>query len=120
LDKESVIRDWDFKREFSTVKGSAFHEYVENWYGNKVFPYNQRIAEQKFGIDVVREAYDKLIELFEKFYEDSKDNLIPVKSELVVGDREYGICGMVDRFGIGRQTRRLEPRMIMVKSFWNP
>ena len=108
LDKESVIRDWDFKRDFSTVKGSAFHEYVENWYGNKIFPYNQRIAEQKFGIDVVREAYDKLIDLFDKFYEDSKDNLIPVKSELVVGDREYGICGMVDQLFFNKKHDELQ------------
>ena len=46
--------------------------------------------------------------MFEKFYEDSKDNLIPVKSELVVGDREYGICGMVDQLFYNKKYNELQ------------
>lgn len=108
LDVESVIRDWDFKRDFSTVKGSAFHEYAENWYSNKVFPYNQHIAEQKFGIDVVRESYDVLVRLFHEFYEDYKEELIPVMSEVVVGDVDYGICGMIDQLFYNTKKQELQ------------
>ena len=39
--------------------------------------------------------------MFHKFYDDSYGKLIPIKSEVIVGDEGFKICGMVDQlFGI--------------------
>ena len=43
------------------------------------------------------EAYNKIESQFLDFYEESKENLIPVRSELCVGSRSLGICSMVDQ-----------------------
>jgi hypothetical protein len=98
LKVEDVINDWDYKRDFSTVKGSAVHLYAENMWNNKIFPYDPAPVIKRFGLDTIKEKYDKCISHFTKFYDDAKDNLIPIKMELVVGDEEYGIAGQIDGF----------------------
>ena len=105
---EEVITDWDLKRDKSTVKGSAVHDYAENWWNNKEFPYNPTIALKEFGHDIIKEPFDKCREIFMKFYNDSKKNLVPVKMELVVGDRDYGIGGMVDCLFYNKKSGNLE------------
>jgi len=47
----------------------------------------------------IDETYKVMRQHFHNFYEDTvaKGKLIPVKSELVVGDRELMLCGMVDQ-----------------------
>jgi hypothetical protein len=41
LIKEEVLAEWDHKRDYSTIKGSAVHDYAENHWNNKIFPYHQ-------------------------------------------------------------------------------
>ena len=45
-----VISDWDYKRDFSTVKGSAVHLYAENLWNNKIFPYDPVPVVKRFGL----------------------------------------------------------------------
>lgn len=96
LNVEDVKNDWNFKRDFSTVKGTALHNYAENWWNNKVFPYDESTSIKMWGTDPIKEPLKKCINLFHKFHDEAKENLIPVKMELVVGDKELGIAGMVD------------------------
>lgn len=95
---------WEFKRDFSTTKGSALHNYAENWWNNKSYPYDASIAIKTWGTDPVKEPLDKCIKLFHKFYNDARENLIPVKMELVVGDEELGIAGTVDMLFWNKKT----------------
>lgn len=108
LNVNDVIADWDYKRDFSTVKGSAVHLFAENYWNNKVFPYDGSIPLKKFGVDQVKEKYDKCVQYFMNFYNDAKQNLVPVKMELVVGDIEYGIAGMVDCLFFNKKSNMLE------------
>jgi ATP-dependent exoDNAse (exonuclease V) beta subunit len=108
LKVEDVKNDWDFKRDFSTVKGSALHNYAENWWNNKVFPYDESTSIKMWGIDPVKEPLGKCIKLFHKFHADASENLIPVKMELVVGDEELGIAGMVDCLFWNKKTQELQ------------
>jgi len=96
------------KRDVSTVKGSALHNYAVNWWNNKEFPYDPSIAIKEFGHDIIRESYEKCEKIFRNFYEDSRINLIPVKMELVVGDEDYGIGGMVDCLFYNKKSKKLE------------
>lgn len=108
LNVNDVIADWDYKRDFSTVKGSAVHLFAENYWNNKVFPYDGSIPLKKFGVDQVKEKYDKCVQYFMNFYNDAKQNLVPVKMELVVGDIDYGIAGMVDCLFFNKKSNMLE------------
>ena len=95
---EDVINEWDLKRDISTVKGSMVHNYAENFWYNKVFPYDPSVSIKKFGTDIIKDKFEKCVTIFEKFYNDAKTNLIPVKMEFVVADEDYGIAGMVENF----------------------
>ena len=52
--------------------------------------------------------FDKLVSLFNKFYEESYGKLIPMKSEIIVGDEDLGICGMVDQLFWNNKTNELQ------------
>jgi ATP-dependent exoDNAse (exonuclease V) beta subunit len=108
LNVNDVIADWDLKRDVSTVKGTMVHDMAENWWNNKSFPYDNTIAINTFGIDIIRENYVKCETIFHKFYEDAKQNLIPVKMELVVCDHDYKIAGMVDCLFYNKKSEMLE------------
>jgi ATP-dependent exoDNAse (exonuclease V) beta subunit len=108
LKVEEVLADWDLKRDVSTVKGTAVHNMAENWWNNKAFPYDPSVAIKNFGLDIIKEKYDKCELLFKKFWADASENLVPVKMELVVGDDEYMIAGMVDCLFWNKKSRMLE------------
>ena len=60
------------------------------------------------GNNDVKEDYDKLLILFNKFYEESYGKLIPIKSEVIVGDEELEICGMVDQLFWNSKSEELQ------------
>ena len=108
LKVEDVLADWDLKRDVSTVKGTLVHNMAENWWNNKAFPYDPSVAVKNFGHDIIKEKYDKCEFIFKKFWADASENLIPVKMELVVGDDEYKIAGMVDCLFWNKKSQWLE------------
>jgi len=100
---------WKRKNLISTVKGTAIHSYVENYLAHKVFPYPESVVRSAFnGEDPVREKYDKIIPLVHKFYDDIKGKLLPIKSEIIVGDSDYEICGMIDQLFYNKKSKTLE------------
>lgn len=96
VDKETILAEWDYKRDFSSIKGTMVHNFAENYWGNKVFPYNEQLVIDKFGEDVIRERYDECVKMFKEFYNEASKSLVPIAMELVIGDSELGIGGMVD------------------------
>jgi hypothetical protein len=96
LDVNKVIEDWDYMREFASMKGRTFHSFAENWYANKIFEYDVEDIKNKWGNSMIL-ALEKMLVHFKKFYSDSSKSLIPVKSEFIVYDSEYQIAGMVDQ-----------------------
>ena len=109
--KHPFDKDYWSKKK-ADEKGSAFHEYVENFLTNKVFPFpDHRISIALDGEENMLEcknAVIKLIKLFDKFYDDSFGKLIPVRAELVVGDEEWGITGMIDQLFFNEKSDKLE------------
>lgn len=87
---------WKFINEKGTTKGSIIHDYTENLFLNKVFPYPKENIINHFGFDPIIKEYEITKNHVDRFYADSYDKLIPVKTELVVCDDEFGIGGMVD------------------------
>jgi len=89
--QQEILDKWDSISLRACNKGSKFHAFAENYINNKVLP------NIIYDFDIDMKAYDKIESHFLKFYEDSKENLIPISSELCVGSSRLGICGMVDQ-----------------------
>ena len=112
ITQEEIIKEWKYKADFSCEKGSAFHEYVENFLTNKVFPFPEhKITKALDGEENMiecKKAVEKLTKLFDKFYKDSFGRLIPVRAEVVVGDEEWGVTGMIDQLFYNEKSKKLE------------
>lgn len=96
LSQKEVIRAWRFINKKGTMKGSAIHDYAENLFLNKVFPYPKELILNEFGFDPVLEEYNITKEHVNKFHEDVRGKLIPIRTEMIVYDEESLIGGMVD------------------------
>ena len=88
---QEILDKWDSISQRACNKGSKFHAFAENYINNKILP------NTIYDFDLDKEAYDKIESHFLNFYENSKENLIPISSELCVGSSKLGICGMVDQ-----------------------
>ncbi len=106
---EEIKAQWKYKANVACEKGTAVHAFVENYLSNKVFPYPASHIRPIFeGQDPVRQKYNKIIPLVHKFYDDIRGKMIPVRSEFVVGDIEYGLCGMIDQIFYNKKSGKLE------------
>lgn len=97
ITEEQLDGVWTFQNDHSKFKGSAVHNYIENYYFNKSFRYPKEEIVDFFGYDPIYKSYDHIIKnQFTKFAELTKGKLIPVKPEMIVYDLDYMISGMVD------------------------
>lgn len=108
IPQDDVKYAWRFINERATTKGSAIHDYTENKFLNKVFPYPKNQIIKKFGYDPVYDEYIETKKLVDRFYETVKDVLIPIKTELVCYDEEFMIAGMVDMLFYNKKSRQFE------------
>jgi len=96
ITQKEVIRAWKFINKKGTMKGSAIHDYAENLFLNKVFPYPKELILNEFGFDPVLEEYEITKKHVHKFYDKVKGRLIPIRTEMIVYDPESLIGGMLD------------------------
>lgn len=109
ITQKEILDGWRLKADIACEKGSAIHSYIENSLYNKVFPYpEQRILKFFKGTDPVRNKYQSIVKLANKFITDINGKMIPIRSEMVIGDQEYGICGMFDQIFYNKKSNMLE------------
>jgi len=96
LTQKEVLRAWEFINKKGTMKGSAIHDYTENLFQNKIFPYPEQWILDEFGFDPVLPEYEITKGHVNRFYDDVKGKLIPIRTEMVVYDKESLIGGMLD------------------------
>jgi hypothetical protein len=96
LTQKEILRAWKFINKKGTIKGSAIHDYAENMFLNKRYEYPKDVILNEFGFDPVWKEYQKTKNHVDKFYSDVRGKLIPIKTEMVVFDRESLIAGMLD------------------------
>ena len=96
LSKREVLRAWKFINNKGTMKGSIIHDYAENLFLNKIFKYPEDDIINHFGFDPIRSEYEITKKHVDEFYKRSVNKLIPIKTELVVRDKEAMIAGMMD------------------------
>lgn len=104
---EDILLEWDS----SGVKGTCVHEYTENILANKIFPYPEHTVNSQLGDVVgnqVKGKFYRTIPLVDKFRSDIAGKLINIRSELVMGDRDYWVGGMIDQVFFNKKSGMLE------------
>lgn len=90
---------WDNKKILGTTRGSQIHNYVEQRSQRRVFPVlpdsvlKRKLSAEDF--DKYSVSLQKLVLQCEKFFKDHP-HLTFIANELVVGDFNYEIGGMID------------------------
>ena len=113
VDLQTVLNEWEYEKEVACLKGTIFHNYIDNYLHNKIIPVNKtEILEFYKGDETATEAFmirvAKLILQFEKFYKYYNEKFIHFKSEFVVGDvLDTRICGTIDNLSLCRDTNDL-------------
>jgi hypothetical protein len=108
LTPNQVKRAWQFINKKGTIKGSAIHDYAENLFQNKEFEYPLQTILNQFGFDPVLPEYMISKQHVDKFYNDVRGKLIPIRTEFVVYDRESLIGGMLDMLFYNVKAREFQ------------
>jgi len=95
---EEVQAEWTYLNNHATFEGSTLHDYIENYMTNRIFPYPAHSPEG-LSFSEIETTYRIMERQFLNFYNTAvaTGKLIPVRSELVVGDSELNLTGMVDQ-----------------------
>lgn len=94
--QDEIKRAWNFINKKGTLKGSLIHSYAENLFQNKIYEYPTDLVLKTFGFDPIKKEYDITKKYIDNFYRDTFDKLIPIKTEIVLCDKDYKIGGMID------------------------
>jgi hypothetical protein len=114
---EDVLKEWDYKKNYSCFKGTSFHLYVENFLNRKFSSIDEKsleiflLSEDCKNINEKKQTYIKtfkqMIISFLNFYKWYDENYYFMKSEFVVGDDESGICGTIDNLSYHKKEKTL-------------
>lgn len=96
IPQENVIEAWNFINRKGTMKGSIIHDYAENLLLNKIFRYPKNEIINEFGFDPISKEYEITKKHIDRFIKHSKERLIPIRTEMIVYDKESLIGGMAD------------------------
>jgi len=108
LTQREVLRAWEFINKKGTMKGSAIHDYAEMLFLNKVFPYPKELILDEFGFDPVLPEYEITKKHVDNFYNKVKGRLIPIRTEMIVYDKESLIGGMLDILFYNVKTKEFQ------------
>jgi hypothetical protein len=103
---------WKLHNRVSTLQGSNLHSYIEYYYQNKIFASNVHRDKEELGEELyekMRQNLRLLVPQFVNFYQDTKDEILPIKHEFVLGDLAHTkICGMLDLLAYNTKTDKFE------------
>ena len=99
VSQETILNEWSLNSKFSTQLGTLLHNYVENYWFNRIEKYNQKDIINTFGAaehSRMRTILGSLIKSFHGLHKELS-HLVPVRTELIVGDVDDArICGSID------------------------
>lgn len=111
LPVDVILSEWKQNNLYATHRGTIVHNFIENYYNNKIIQYDKKTVEADLSDtehNRLREEVKKLIEQFKSFYRDTPD-IYPLKKEFVVGDiHDTKICGMIDMVAYNTKTNTFE------------
>jgi ATP-dependent exoDNAse (exonuclease V) beta subunit len=117
LTKEDVLDEWDYKRDYSSHRGTELHKFAENYMARKQLSIDEESIKNFFikknSLSVLTDFKKyknemlQMISNFLKFQEWYKETYINIKSELVIGDPDTSICGTIDNLSYNIKTNKL-------------
>lgn len=107
VSKEVILEEWRFKNKHAVYEGKTLHDYIEKYLSNKVFPYPDKCPDNVIPFSEIEETYKIMESHFHKFYQDVKETLVPIRSEIVIGDKDYMVTGMIDQLFWSKKTKQL-------------
>lgn len=104
---------WEQEKVLGSEKGSMFHLYAENAISNKVYtPPINKIKEIQTNcglLDInLERALKKIMLMWDVFWVKASQNLIPIRSEFVIGDLDIGIGGMIDQLFWNKKMNEIQ------------
>jgi hypothetical protein len=97
-----VLMEWQYKNDFSKVKGSTCHEYAQCLWNKTKFERNNFDNSLEY-----HDAVDKIEKQADNFYKDYQDRLEHLADEFVIGSEEYDIASAIDHIFINKATNGL-------------
>ena len=108
---EEIKFRWQEKALYATTFGTCVHKLIESVYlqKNVCVPDYEHI-KQTLGDENCtnfKKKFVKSIEGFCSFYKKTKNNIVPIKNELVIGDLYNSkVCGTLDMLAYDKNTER--------------
>ena len=111
---QDVLELWNFKKEYACEKGTIFHSYVESFLHKKkpiidskvirkfVARYEHYVDEETFYKDVA-----KYLNNFLSFHKWWKNDHVLIKTEFVMGDKDYSVAGCADNISYNFTDNKL-------------
>jgi len=101
-----ISKEWKQAAQVGNCAGSMIHKFLEDRFTGKRFP-----IIPPCGVDIYQDSkfikkVKTLIRYAKNFYKDHK-HLLPVRCELVLYDKEYGVAGQVDLLAYDTITKEL-------------
>lgn len=104
---QEVLDMWEHTNEVSKVKGTHIHKYSEEKWQGRHYMYPKQEIINQFGYDVLAPIWNRITRIIDIFYEKFKDKIIVVGLEMIIGDKELGICGSIDFLCYSKKLKRL-------------
>ena len=95
LDYEDVLQDWENQKIIAQKKGTEIHKYAEMRFLCKSYTPTE-------------DGPPGLIKMIDKFYQDVMNKLVLVRAEMIIGDEELLLCGMLDKLFYNKKSNQLE------------
>lgn len=108
ITQEEILNEWRYKNKHATFEGNVLHDYIENYLNNKVFSYPDADEEKEIKWEDIQDTYKIMEQQFHNFYNDILGKMIPIRSELVVGDDEWNLGGMVDQVFYNKKHQSIQ------------
>jgi len=101
-DYRDVQKRWKQAGDYASTLGTEVHLFMENLWLKKNYKFNNSL-DKKF--PEMRSDFEFRKERCIKIFNSLKNCVVPIATELVINDSEFGICGTVDFLGYNQNTK---------------
>lgn len=103
-----ILELWERKSKISQMKGSIVHSYIESQLTGIDFSYPEETLVEIFGHDPIQDSFNQIVTLVDGFINDIDNKMIPLASELVIGDYDYLVGGTIDQVFYNKKSNMIE------------
>lgn len=106
---EQVLEQWEIEARTGTTRGTYVHDYLENLEKRLLDPIP--LPDLSLSIlDTIKfyQSLKKAEDLCKRWYAETKQYLIPIAMEAIIGDPELGLAGRFDRLYFNITSQRYE------------